>query len=65
MEAVAFIGLTGGVAGLAAAVALGHAAAIRAASVVVLVGGLGFAGGLVSILHHLVPCPLRPAVRPS
>ena len=65
MEAVAFVGLTGGVAGLAAAVALGHAAAIRAASVVVLVGGLGFAAGLVSILHHLVPCPLRPAVRPS
>jgi len=66
MEAVAFVCLTAGVAGLAAAVAAGHAAAIRAASVVVLVGCLAFAAGVVSILHHLVPCPMRrPAVRPS
>jgi hypothetical protein len=66
MEAVAFVCLTAGVAGLAAAVAAGHAAAIRAASVVVLVGCLAFAAGVVSILHHLVPCPMRrPAVRLS
>jgi hypothetical protein len=65
MEAVAFITLAGGIAGLAAAVAVGHAPAVRAASVVVLVGGVAFAASVASILHHLVPCPLRPVVRPS
>jgi hypothetical protein len=64
-EAVAFVALTGGTAALAVAVAIGDATAIRAASLVVLVGSLAFAATVATILHHLVPCPLRAAVKPS
>jgi hypothetical protein len=64
-EAVAFVALTGGIAALAIAVATGHIAAIRAATIVVLVGSLAFAATIVTVLHHLVPCPLRTAPRAS
>jgi hypothetical protein len=64
-EAVAFVALTGGVAALAVAVGLGDAAVIRAASIVVLVGCLAFAASVARVLHHLVPCALRPAPRTS
>ena len=62
-EAVAFVALAGGVAALAAAVAVGNAGAIGAAGVVVLLGTLAFAATIVTVLHHLVPCPLRAATR--
>jgi hypothetical protein len=65
MEAIAFVALTAGIAVLAVAVAVGDAAAIRAASVVVLAGSLAFAVSVASILRHLVPCSLRAAVRSS
>jgi hypothetical protein len=64
-EAVAFVALTGGIAALAIALAAGHAGAIRAASLVVLVGSLAFAASVAVVLHHLGPCPLRAAVKPS
>jgi hypothetical protein len=64
-EAVAFVALTAGVAALAVSVGVGHAAAIRAAAALVLVGVLAFAATLATIFHHLVPCPLRPAPRVS
>ena len=64
-EAVAFVALTGGLAALATAVGLGNAAAIRVASIVVLVGCLAFAASVALVLHHLVPCALRPAPRTS
>jgi hypothetical protein len=64
-EAVAFVALTGGVGALAIAVGVGDAAAIRVAGAVVLVGALAFGATIVTILHHLVPCPLRAAVKPS
>jgi hypothetical protein len=60
-EAVAFIALTGGVAALAIAVGVGHAAAIRAAAAIVAVGTLAFVATVATMLHHLVPCPLRAA----
>jgi hypothetical protein len=65
MERIAFGALAGGIALLAAAVGVGHAAAIQGASLIVMVGILAFAADLGSVLHHLVPCPLRAAVRPS
>jgi hypothetical protein len=64
-EAVAFVALTGGIAALAAALAAGNAGAIRAASLVVLAGSLAFVATVAAVLHHLVPCPLRAAVKPS
>jgi len=64
-EAVAFVALTGGVAALTVAVGLGNAVAIRDASIVVLVGCLAFAASVARVLHHLVPCALRPAPRMS
>jgi hypothetical protein len=64
-EAIAFVGLTVGVATLAAGVAMSHADTIRAGSVIVLVGTVGFAATLGTMLHHLLPCPLRTAPKPS
>ena len=64
-EAVTFVALTGGVAALAVSVGLGDAAAIRAAAALVLVGTLAFAATILTLLHHLVLCPLRAATRPS
>ena len=64
-EAVAFVGLTGGVAALAGAVALGDATIIRGAAAIVFAGAAAFAATLATILHHLVPCPLRAAARAS
>ncbi|HEV8585857.1 MAG TPA: hypothetical protein VGT02_12880 [Methylomirabilota bacterium] len=56
-EAVAFLGLTGGVAALAIAAGAGHVGAIRIAAAVVLVGALAFGATIATTLHHLVPCP--------
>jgi hypothetical protein len=64
-EAVAFVALTAGVGTLAIAVGMADTTAIRAAAALVLVGALAFAATLVTTLHHLLPCPLRAAVRPS
>jgi hypothetical protein len=64
-EAIAFVALTGGVGALAVAVGIGHPDAIRAAATVVLVGAVAFAATVVTTLHHLLPCPLRAATRPS
>jgi len=61
-EAVAFVGLTSGTVMLAAAVANGVPELIRGAGIVLAVGAGGFAAGLVRVLHHLVPCPLRHTV---
>ena len=64
-EAVAFIALTGGIAALAIGVGVGHAEAIRAAGAIVSVGTLAFVATIATMLHHLVPCPLRAAARVS
>jgi hypothetical protein len=64
-EAVAFIALTGGIAVLAIGVGVGHAEAIRAAAAIVSVGALAFVATIATMLHHLVPCPLRAAARVS
>jgi len=64
-EAVAFIALTGGIAALAIGVGVGHADAIRAAAAIVSVGTLAFVATIATMLHHLVPCPLRAAARVS
>ena len=64
-EAVAFIALTGGIAALAIGVGVGHAKAIRAAAAIVSVGTLAFVTTIATMLHHLVPCPLRAAARVS
>ncbi len=61
-EAVAFVALTSGTVMLAAAVATGVPALIRAAGIVLAVGAGGFAAGLTRLLHHLAPCPLRHTV---
>ena len=65
MEKLTFVALTAGVATLALAVAIGHAACIQAASALLLAGTVAFAADVASVLHHLVPCPMRAAVRPS
>ena len=64
-ESVAFVALAAGVAALTVAVGLGNAVAIRAASIVVLVGCLTFAASVARVLHHMVPGTLRPAPRTS
>ena len=64
-EAVAFVALTVGIAALAFGVCVADANAVRAAAALILGGVLAFAATLATTLHHLLPCPLRAAVKPS
>ena len=54
-EALAYVLLTGGIAGLAGAVAAGSAAWIRAAGVLLTLGALAFGLALVYVLSHRAP----------
>jgi hypothetical protein len=55
VERLAWVLLTGGVLGLAAALAAGDPMAIRVAGVLVAAGALAFAGALARVLRHLAP----------
>jgi hypothetical protein len=57
--------LTIGFAALAAALALGEPAWIRAAGTLVAAGALAFAATLARVLHHLTPCARRAVVTPA
>jgi hypothetical protein len=59
-EGVAWALLSAGMAGLAVAVAIGSAPAIRVAGIVLSLGALAFATSLARVLWHLV-APARPA----
>mgnify|MGYP001167294285 CR=1 FL=1 len=61
-ERLAFALLTGGVAALAAALAVGHARLIGAAGVILAAGAVCFAAAVARVLHHMAPCGRRPAV---
>jgi hypothetical protein len=58
-ERLAWAGLTVGFAALAAALALGEPAWIRAAGLLVAAGALALAATLARVLHHLMPCAHR------
>jgi hypothetical protein len=55
-EGLAWVLLTTGFAALAGALALGDAAWIRGAGLLVAAGALAFAAALGRVLHHLMPC---------
>jgi hypothetical protein len=58
-EGVAFALLVAGMGALAAAVAAGDTAFIRAAGVALAAGAAVFAAALVRVVHHVLPCPMR------
>jgi hypothetical protein len=55
-EGVAYVLLTGGVACLAVALAIGNAMLIGAAGAVLAAGALCFAATIARVLHHMAPC---------
>jgi Cytochrome C and Quinol oxidase polypeptide I len=59
-EGLAYALLTGGVAALAAALAIGHARLIGAAGVILAAGAVCFAAAVARVLHHMAPCGRRP-----
>ena len=59
-EAVAYALLTGGVAALATALAVGDARLIGAAGLVLAAGALCFAAAVARVLHHMAPCGRQP-----
>ena len=59
VEAVAFVGLAGGIVVLATGAALGSPSVIRLAGVLLAIGALGFAASLARVLKHLVPARRR------
>jgi hypothetical protein len=61
-EALAYGLLTGGVAALAAALAVGDARLIGAAGVILAAGAVCFAAAVARVLHHMAPSGRRPAV---
>jgi hypothetical protein len=61
-EAVAWVGLTAGVAGLAGALAAGNIFAIRLAGAVFALGALAFGAALARVLRHLVTPPRAAAI---
>ncbi|HXD99612.1 MAG TPA: hypothetical protein VN646_23870 [Candidatus Acidoferrum sp.] len=63
-ERLAWTLLTVGFATLAGALALGEAAWIRAAGLLVAAGALVFAASLARVVHHLMPCAGRATVAP-
>ena len=60
-EALAYTLLTGGIAALAAALAVGDARFIGAAGLIVAAGALCFAAGVMRVLHHMAPSGPDPA----
>ena len=60
-EALAYALLTGGVAALAAALAVGDARLIGAAGVILAAGAICFAAAVARVLHHMAPCGRQPA----
>jgi hypothetical protein len=61
-EGLAYGLLTGGVAALAAALAVGHVRLIGAAGVILAAGAVCFAAAVARVLHHMAPCGRQPAV---
>ncbi len=59
-EGVAFVLLVTGMGALAVAAGAGDATAIRAAGLVVGAGALAFGAALARVVHHLMPCAMRP-----
>ncbi|HUF90991.1 MAG TPA: hypothetical protein VMR23_01350 [Candidatus Limnocylindria bacterium] len=59
-EGVAFVLLVTGMGALAVAAGIGQATAIRAAGLVVAAGAVAFGAALARVVHHLVPCAMRP-----
>jgi len=60
-EALAYALLTGGVAALAAALAVGDARLIGAAGIILAAGALCFAAAVARVLYHMAPSGRRPA----
>jgi len=60
-ERLAFGLLTGGVAALAAALAVGHPRLIGAAGVILAAGAVCFAAAIARVLYHMAPCGRHPA----
>jgi hypothetical protein len=58
-ERIVYVLLVGGMASLAAALALGEVPAIRAAGITVALGAVAFGAALVRVLRHLAPGSMR------
>jgi metal-sulfur cluster biosynthetic enzyme len=61
-EGLAYVLLTGGVAALAGALAIGDARLIGVSGAVLAAGAVAFAASLVRVLHHMVPSRRLPAI---